>query len=129
MPDSLTRSEQRTLRRYFEANRLFIAKQEEITGTIMATFLGVTLFGQEADGKEPLSLKELGEKIGLPNATVSRHLRYLGDRQRLGVPGMDMVRTEINPENRRQKFVRLTAKGRALRDSLLYVLRGEHKAA
>lgn len=110
------------LRGYFEANRLMLDHREEIPVTIVNTFLGVALWGFEDDNKEPITIRELSERVGLPYATVSRHLRYLGDKERVGVDGMGLVQTDIYLLNRRQKVVSLTAKGRSLRDRLTYLL-------
>ena len=110
------------LRGYFEANRTIMALRPEIPATIINTFLGVAMWGHEDDKKEPITIKELSEQVGLPYATVSRHLRYLGDYERIGVEGMGLVRTDVYLMNRRQKVVSLTREGRALKDRLEYAL-------
>jgi DNA-binding transcriptional ArsR family regulator len=113
------------LKGYFEANRTIMAEREEIPSTIINTFLGVVIWGEHQGSKgEPLTLKELSERVGLPYTTVSRHLRYLGDYERTGVPGLGLVRTDIYPLNRRQKVATLTAKGKALASRLEHALGG-----
>ena len=110
------------LRGYFEANRTIMALRAEIPATIINTFVGVALWGHEDERKEPITIKELSERVGLPYATVSRHLRYLGDFERLGVEGMGLVKTDTYLMNRRQKIVSLTREGKALRDRMEYAL-------
>lgn len=112
------------LRGYLEANRIMMAEREEIPATIINTFLGVALWGSDGPKGEPFTIKELAEKIGLPYTTVSRHLRYLGDKERTGVDGLGLVDTAIYLPNRRQKVAFLTSKGKALRDRLLFVTGG-----
>ncbi|WP_150526784.1 hypothetical protein [Roseibium sediminis] len=112
----------KALKGFFEANRVFLASRDEINATLINTFLGVALYGHERDDKEPLTIKELSEKVSLPYTTVSRHLRYLGDFERTGVEGMGLVKTDIYILNRRQKIVSLTTKGKGVRDRLLFSL-------
>jgi DNA-binding transcriptional ArsR family regulator len=113
------------LKGYFEANRTIMAERDEIPATIINTFLGVVIWGEHQGSKgEPLTLKELSERVGLPYTTVSRHLRYLGDYERLGVPGLGLVRTDIYPLNRRQKVATLTPKGKALASRLEHAIGG-----
>lgn len=112
-----------TLRNYFEANRIFTTHRDEINVNLVNTFVGVCLWGHENNKMgDPLTIKELSAKLGMPYTSVSRHLRYLGDFERLGVEGMGLVRTDIYALNRRQKTVSLTVKGKALRDKLLFAL-------
>lgn len=74
------------LRAYFEANRVMLGIREEINASIINTFLGVAIWGGSNYAKEPLTIKELSAKVGLPYTTVSRHLRYLGELERQGRP-------------------------------------------
>lgn len=110
-----------TLRRYFEANRLFMGLESEINAAIINTFLGVCIWSDKWEERGvPLTISELSERLGQPFTSTSRHLRYLGDFQRMGVPGMNLVRTDIYKLNRRMKTVSLTMKGKAMRDKVLY---------
>lgn len=92
--------------------------REEMPLTVFKTFLGVALWGQEGREGVPLPMVELARNIELPHQTVSRHLRYLGEFERPGVPGMGLVEQLENPLNRRQKLTRLTPKGKALAKKL-----------
>lgn len=114
------------LRGYFEANRLMLTGRDELPTTILNTFLGVALWGHNNPKDEPLTIQELSDKVGLPYTTVSRHLRYLGEMERVGKPGYGLVDTEVYVLNRRQKIVKLTPKGRNLVDQLRYILGERH---
>jgi DNA-binding transcriptional ArsR family regulator len=114
--------EKTALKAYFEANRVFLGVREEINASLINTFLGVCIWGFDRDDKDPLTIRELSSKIGLPYTTVSRHLRYLGDYERMNVEGMGLVKTDIYIMNRRQKTISLTTKGKAFRDRLLFSL-------
>ena len=111
---------------------IMMGLSEELPVSILKTFLGVCIWGGDDSTKEPMTLQELSEKIGAPVTTVSRHLRYLGDWERLGIPGMGLVRTDIYPLNRRQKVASLTKEGRAvasqIRTALERVTTHGHKA-
>jgi DNA-binding MarR family transcriptional regulator len=84
----------------------------EMPISILITLLSVA--AHTPDGRvrqDPLSILELSKLARQPYTTTSRHLRYLGDFERPGVPGLDYVETHILPTDRRQKSVRLTPKG------------------
>lgn len=91
--------------------------------SIALTFITCGLWGyREGEHKEPLALSELGEKIGMPFQTTSRHLRYLGDGIYSGEVGPGLVKTEVNIMNRRKKIVYLTPKGHAVFERVAYLL-------
>jgi hypothetical protein len=84
----------------------------EMPIAILITLLGVAVYTPDGrDRKDPLSIFELSKVVGVPYTTVSRHLRYLADFERPGVPGLNYVETGLLPNDRRQKYVKLTARG------------------
>jgi DNA-binding transcriptional ArsR family regulator len=124
-----TNSENRdSLRAYLEANRRVQAAQTDATQyipvTILNSFLGVALWGGYSNREEPTPLEVIAERLGITPQTLSTHLRYLGDRYREGKEGMGLVELDTYVLNRRMKVARLTAKGKALADQLMYILRG-----
>jgi len=126
-----TNSENRdSLRAYLEANRRVQAAQTDATQyipvTILNSFLGVALWGGYSNREEPTPLEVIAERLGITPQTLSTHLRYLGDRYREGKEGMGLVELDTYVLNRRMKVARLTAKGKALADQLMYILRGTH---
>ncbi|MGO4838669.1 MarR family winged helix-turn-helix transcriptional regulator, partial [Rhizobiaceae sp. 2RAB30] len=62
----------------------------------------------------PMTLEELAAKVGMTPTTVSQHLRYLSYGYRPGKPGLGLVETVENADNRRKKVFFLTPQGRAL---------------
>lgn len=117
-----------SLRAYLEANRRVQAAQTEATQyipvTILNSFLGVALWGGLSSKDEPTPLEVIAERLGITPQTLSTHLRYLGDKYREGKEGMGLVELDTYVLNRRMKVARLTPKGRALADQLMYILRG-----
>lgn len=107
------------LRRLLESNRLFLDVAQEVNVSIVNTFLGVALWGEDSRPDDPVSLQELAERVGLSETTVSRHIRYLGLRRRVGVEGLGLVDTKFHPLDRRRRVVFLTRQGKVLRDRLL----------
>lgn len=97
-----------------KVNRLFMADQKEINAALISTFLGVAIWYEEHNAGSRLSFGDLARRLGLPASTVSRHLRYLGERQRKGVPGMGLVEVMTADEDARRKWVRLTPAGKEL---------------
>jgi DNA-binding MarR family transcriptional regulator len=106
--------EQAALAKIMQVTDEVLKIREEMPLTVFKTFLGVALWGQNSKEGKPLPMTELAHHIDLPHQTVSRHLRYLGEFERPGVPGLGLVEQVEYPLNRRMKTTRLTAKGRAL---------------
>lgn len=115
------------LAKLFSSADEMLKLRDEMPLSVFKTFLGVAMWGQEGKGDQPLPMSELAARIGLPHQTVSRHLRYLGDFERPGDPGLGLVEQVEYPLNRRMKTTRLTPKGRALAKRLSSVVRGELK--
>jgi DNA-binding MarR family transcriptional regulator len=108
---------ERLLQAYMEANRLIQTGRPEMPITIMNTFLAIALWGDQGETNPP-SLLELSNRLGTSPNNMSRHLRYLGEFERRGVPGCGWVSVEIYPEDRRQKVASLTRKGRIMDESI-----------
>jgi len=54
----------------------------------------------------------LGETLGLNSSAISRNVGGLGSWGRASRAGLGYVQTAENPENRKQKIVLMTTKGR-----------------
>lgn len=76
----------------------------EIQAQTIATFLHIA-----AD--PGITLTKLQERLGIAQSSTSRNVAYLSDWYRYQVAGLGLVRTEVNPQNRREKSCHLTAKG------------------
>jgi len=63
----------------------------------------------EANGD--ITVKDIGEKLGLSSASASRNIAVLSEWNRHNVKGHGLVEAVENPKKRVEKFVRLTRKG------------------
>ena len=105
-------------------NQMFMADQREINAAIINTFLGVAIwYGVHSEGSR-LSLGDLAKRLDLPPSTLSRHLRYLGARQRKDVPGMGLVEVMVTDEDARRKWVRLTPSGKGMAAKVQSIMAG-----
>lgn len=65
-----------------------------------------------------ITMKDLGNRLGISQATMSRNIAALGKVHRLNRPGYDLLQAEEDPVERRRKVVNLTAKGKRVKESL-----------
>lgn len=118
----ITGTQAKQLKAFIDINRILMATRPEMPIGQLNTLLGVMLWGHQGRGSTPITMAELSERVGVPDSSISRHIRYLGDRERIGVPGCDWVQTYPWEQNRRQKVVTLNRKGEALAGSIGQVL-------
>lgn len=71
---------------------------------------------------EELYQTDLANLLGVTEASISRNLSLLSDAARSKQSGLGLVELFGNPIEEKQKAVRLTEKGKALRINLLEVL-------
>ncbi|MBK1871594.1 MarR family winged helix-turn-helix transcriptional regulator [Aestuariivirga sp. YIM B02566] len=79
---------------------------------VLVTFFGIGEYAAERSEQDPISIRELAEKIGLPYSSTSRHIRYLGDMFSPDKRGLGWIDTDIVQQDRRQKTAFLTPKGK-----------------
>lgn len=79
-------------------------------------FVQVFLEIVNADG--PVTFRELEDALGLTNSAVSRTVSALGQTNRKGHPGYDLLKVDADPAEGRRFIVTLTSKGRALQRQL-----------
>lgn len=91
--------------------RQFKGQDPFMSAQVMEVFLTVCI-------GEDLTILDLGHRLGIPKSTASRHVSYLGQIYRAGKPGLKLVETTETVSDRRTKTIRLTDKGRALRDEI-----------
>lgn len=65
-----------------------------------------------------ITMKDLGQQLGVSQATMSRNIAALGKVHRLNRPGLDLVEAQEDPAERRRKIVNLTPKGKRIKDAL-----------
>lgn len=80
-----------------------------------ATFLSVA-------NEEGITMKSLGERLGISQSSCSRNVAALSKHHRLNKPGHDLVYATEDPEERRRKIVKLTPKGKRVAETLLEIL-------
>lgn len=107
----------RQIRSLANAIRAFRDLDAEIQAQTVLTFLLV------ADATEPVSMRDLQGRLDISTSSVSRNVAALSKHHRLGKDGLDLVEAYEDPADRRNKVVRLTAKGRAFSSKLTDLLR------
>lgn len=85
----------------------------EIEGQVIGLFVSIAMCGDKG-----VTLKELGEKLGIEQSSVSRNVMKLCKVNRHRTKGLDLVETFENPEERRSKLARLTYKGKRVWNSI-----------
>ena len=69
--------------------------------------------------KPGITQRELYEALGTNDSVASRTVAILSDVGSRNTPGLDLVEMRINPEDRRERILRLTPKGRRLMDDIV----------
>jgi DNA-binding MarR family transcriptional regulator len=69
-----------------------------------------------------ITMKELSERLGIPQSTMSRNVSVLSRYKSFGEPGYDLLETDIDPTERRRKIVNLTHKGRLVQKAIAEIL-------
>jgi len=59
-----------------------------------------------------ITMKEMGERLEISQASCSRNVAALSRKHRLEKPGYNLVRAVEDPAERRRKIVKLTPRGR-----------------
>ena len=112
----------RKLHSVMRVNELFLDERSEINASLINSYIATAL-SQPGSPHDPApTINQLSRLAGVPCTTMSRHLRYLGDKERKDKAGMNLVRVNENPDNRREKQVYLTYKGEKLRDRIIKFL-------
>lgn len=108
-----------------EINAQLLGAYRDIPVTVYSTFLAVISLQPVSPHGEPPTIYQVGEAAGIPYTSASRHVRMLGPyRYRSGRWGVGLVDAFVNPENRREKLVVLTPRGKALASAIGGELRG-----
>lgn len=75
----------------------------------LVAFLAVA---QDEERDQPSMLKEVAQRLDIPYTTVLRHLLFLSKIKEPGVEGLGLIDTFTWPLDRRQKYAKLTPRGR-----------------
>lgn len=85
----------------------------------MQTLLTLLLVGSA--GEAGLSQLDLFNRLGMSKAAVSRNVSILSKYKGPGLAGLGLIESEMQPENRRQRVLRLTPKGAKFLERVLQV--------
>lgn len=104
-------------------NQVFMELRPEINLSLVSAFMATVIKHPRSHEDRAPTIKELSILADVLYTSMSRHLRYLGAKERTGKPGLNLVEVRENPDNRREKMVYLTKDGEDLRDKVLKLLR------
>lgn len=80
--------------------------------------LTLLFIAQKNDQKIPVTVKEVGEFLGITSASASRNIAALSKYSRHKRAGHDLITTYENPERRIEKFIELTPKGKRVIETI-----------
>lgn len=69
-----------------------------------------------------ITMKDLGNSLGVAQATMSRNIAALGKGHHLHRPGYDLLVAEEDPVERCRKIVNLTPRGKRVKEALAEIL-------
>lgn len=78
---------------------------------MVATFMTVA-------NEEGITMKELGARLGISQSSCSRNVAALAQQHWLNKPGHDLLIATEDPDERRRKILKLTAKGRRVAEAI-----------
>lgn len=88
-----------------------LKERGDMTVSLARTFLAVA-------AEEGLTGKDLEQRLGMSQGSVSRHLLDLSQRNRRMEPGLDLIEWRLAERDFRVKHWHLTAAGKKLRSKL-----------
>ena len=103
------------IKKFLSNCALMRTQNEDVTALAMAIFC---LIAESNLRGKPLCMAEIQETMGISTSTVSRNVSLLGKNLvRPGRPGrwgLDLIRQEEDPDDRRQVLLFLTTKGKTI---------------
>lgn len=102
----------KTLKNLAQSIELIRVMDSETSVQGLAIFLAIS----QNDG---IGFGTLADQLNIAQSALSRQISSLGERGRRDKPGLGLVVREGDPQDYRRKVVRLTAKGRRVRDQML----------
>lgn len=94
----------------------FRSLDPEMQAQQMATLLQVAL-------NEGTSLREIMAKTGSSSSAVTRHIYAFSEWKARNIPGLNFVKAETDPDDRRRSSLFLTSKGRVFLSKLIDAIR------
>ncbi|MBG6178796.1 DNA-binding MarR family transcriptional regulator [Labrenzia sp. EL_208] len=115
------RSDRRLLNLLY-IHQVFMEMRPEINMSQVSAFVAAAFSQPDNEDEEAPTIKELSALAGVPYSTMSRHYRYLGEKERHGKDGLGLVTVTINADDRRERNVHLTKAGNMLKEQLVELL-------
>lgn len=66
-----------------------------------------------------ITQRAIYETLGTNDSVASRTVAILSDVGSRNTPGLDLIEVKINPQDRRERILRLTPKGKRLMDDIV----------
>jgi len=82
------------------------------------TILAFLFIAERNAAEVPVTVKDVGDYLGLSSASASRNVAALSKISRHRTSGHDLIMAYENPERRIEKFIKLTPKGKRVIDSI-----------
>lgn len=104
-----------SINRAYRLIREFRKLHPELSCQVAEAFLIVAM-------DERTTVGGIADRMGISASAASRHVAHLGKYDRRKNPGLALIEMRESAEDRRIKELRLTAKGRRIRDSITDIL-------
>ena len=104
-----------SIEKVLEVIELFRRLDPEIPGQVIACFLYIA-------SHNDCHKQALEEDLYLAVASSSRSTDYLKKTNRLGQKGLDLIKKEVDPTNKRRVTLSLTSKGERLANDIKKIL-------
>ncbi len=118
----MARSSDRKLLNLLRVNKVLMDLRPEMNLSLASAFIAAAFAQPSEEGGTVPTIKELSVLADVPYTSMSRHYRYLGEKERVGKDGLNLVEVRVNPDNRREKLVYLTTNGKLLKDQIVKLL-------
>ena len=110
-----------TANKALQVLEIFRALDTDMPVGEVVSFLLIAL-GETSDGGGP-TVTEVGQKGGFSLASASRHVKSLGNMDRYGKKGHELVTDPRDPKDDRRKVLKLTHKGRTILNQIEAAIR------
>lgn len=91
------------------------SKSQELPIQVVSLFLYIA-------SRNNCNKQDAEDYLAMPKASASRNTDWLSRTHFLGRPGLNLIRKEVDPNDRRKSTLRLTRKGRDLVEKLSSIL-------
>ena len=98
----------------------FTSEHYKITANMISVFCYVA-----ARPDKIIETRYLPEALGLPQTTINRLVRTMGDRSYVRENGFKWLRITTDAQDERQRIVELTPKGRALANKIREIMEND----